>query len=196
MDNIFEYIIPIAFAAIYLFGNKLSEKTKEVFDQQSEDTDLNDQQRRIQEEIRRKIMERREGSPDQAEVWSAPARRRDASSSSPTNTFPDTGDAVDLPKSKAESVTSSSDTFASQLEARLEKVEATNKRAQELQKLGANNLAYSVQNSTKSRTGGLFPGSVRSTLRDPAAARAAFIYGEVLGTPVSQKKASSVPGLC
>lgn len=196
MDNIFEYIIPIAFAAIYLFGNKLSEKTKEVFDQQSEDTDVDDRQRRIQEEIRRKIMERREVSPDQAEVWSGRVRRGDASRTSPTNSFPNTGYGVEEPKSKAELVTSSSDTFASQLKARLEKVEATNRRAQELQKLGANNLAFTGKNYTKSRTGGLFSDSVRSTLRNPAAARAAFIYGEVLGTPVSQKKASSVPGLC
>ena len=124
MDNIFEYIIPIAFAAIYLFGNKLSEKTRELSDQQSEDTDVDDRQRRIQEEIRRKIMERREGSPYQAEVSRERVRRGDASSTSPAKTFPNTGDEADIPNLKAELVTSSSDTFASQLKARLEKVEA------------------------------------------------------------------------
>ncbi|MEC7274065.1 MAG: hypothetical protein VXU48_02350 [Verrucomicrobiota bacterium] len=196
MDNIFEYIIPIAFAAIYLFGNKLSEKTKEVFDQQSEDTDLEDRQRRIQEEIRRKIMERREESEEQAEAWSAPVRRSDASSSSPTNTFPDTGDGVDLPEPKAESVTSSSDTFASQLEARLEKVEATTRQAEKLKKQGQIATSSNSQSGSKSRTDVLLSGNVRSSLRDPSAARAAFIYGEVLGAPVSLKKVSNIPGLC
>lgn len=180
MDNIFEYIIPIAFAAIYFFGNKLSEKTKEVFDQRPEDTEVDDRQRRIQEEIRRKIME----------------RRNDASRASPSKSFPKAGDGVDVPKSKPEPVTSTSDTFASQLKARLEKVEATNRQAQELQKQGAIIASSNSRSVARSRAGGLFSGNVRSSLRDPAAARAAFIYGEVLGTPVSQKKVSNVPGLC
>lgn len=196
MDNIFEYIIPIAFAAIYLFGNKFSEKTRELFDQQSEDTDVDDRQRRIQEEIRRKIMERREGSPDKAEVWRERLRRGDASSTSPTKGLPNTGDVADIPNLKAELATSSSDTFASQLKARLEKVEATNRKAEELKKQGAIIASSNRQSASRSRSGVLFSGNVRSSLRDPAAARAAFIYGEVLSSPVSLKKVSTVPGLC
>ena len=179
MDNIFEYIIPIAFAAIYFFGNKLSEKTKEVFDQQPEDTEVDDRQRRIQEEIRRKIME----------------RRNDASSASPTKSFPKADD-VDVPKSKAEPVTSTSDTFASQLKARLEKVDATNRQAEELKKQGVIITSSNSQSGSRSRTDVLLSGNVRSSLRDPAAARTAFIYSEVLGAPVSLKKVSNVPGLC
>ena len=195
MDNIFEYIIPIIFAVIYLFGSKLSKKAEEVFDQTSEDTGVDDRQRQIQEEIRRKIRQRRGGSPDQAEVWREYVRRGDASRTSPSNSLPKTEAGVDVPESEAELFTSPRDSFALQLQARLERVEATKKQAQELQKLGANNIASNSRPDTRSRTGGLFSGSVRSTLRDPAAARAAFIYAEVLGTPVSQKKASSVPGL-
>ena len=37
--------------------------------------------------------------------------------------------------------------------------------------------------------------SVRSNLKDPKVARSAFIYGEVLGPPVSLRKGSGVPGL-
>ena len=180
MDSIFEFIIPIAFAAIYLFGNKLSDKAKEVFEEQSEDTDLDEQQRRIQEEIRRKIIE----------------RRGDSQQPSTSVSFPEENTSVSEPQPEAEFVASTNDTFASQLQARLEKVEATNRQAQELKKQGAIITSFNGRSSTRSRTGGLFSGSVRSSFRDPAAARAAFIYGEVLGTPVSQKKVSSVPGLC
>ena len=179
MDNIFEYIIPIIFAVIYLFGSKLSKKAEEVFDQTSEDTDVDDRQRRIQEEIRRKISQRRGGS----------------SEPSSSGSFSQEDASVSEPQPEPELFSAPRETFASQLQARLERVEATKKQAQELQKLGANNIATNSRPDTRSRTGGLFSGSVRTTLRDPVAARAAFIYAEVLGTPVSQKKASSVPGL-
>ena len=179
MDNLFEYIIPIVIAAFYLFGNKFLEKAGEVFEQTSEDTDVDERQRRIQEEIRRKISQRRGGS----------------SQPSSSGSFPKEDASVNEPQPEPELFTSARDTFASQLQARLERVEATKRQAQELQKLGANNTAPNSRPGTSSRTGGLFSGSVRSTLRDPAAARAAFIYAEVLGAPVSQKKASSVPGL-
>ena len=179
MDNILEYIIPVIFAVIYLFGNKISKKAEEVFDQTPEDTGVEDRQRRIQEEIRRKIRQRRDGS----------------SQPSSSGSFPEENASVSEPKPEPELFTSTGDTFASQLQARLERVEATKKQAQELQKLSAKNITSSSRSDTRSRTSGLFSGSVRSTLRDPVAARAAFIYAEVLGTPVSQKKASSVPGL-
>ena len=175
MDNIFEYIIPIVAVAFYLIINMFGK----FIEQEPEGTDVDERQRRIQEEIRRKISQRRG-------VSSQP--------SSP-GSFPEEDATVSEPQSEPELFTPPRDTFASQLQARLERVEATNKQAQELQKLGANNTASNSRPDTRSLTSGLFSGSVRSTLRDPVAARAAFIYAEVLGTPVGQKKASSVPGL-
>ena len=188
MDNLFEFIIPIVIAAFYLFGNKLSKKAEEVFDQTSEDTDVDDRQRRIQEEIRRKIMQRT-GKPSQSE---RPQKSQPASSSSST----DLDTKVSEPQAEPELFTAPRDSFASQLQARLEKVEATKKQAQELQKKGASNAVPTMRADLRPRSSGFFSGSVRSTLRDPAAARVAFIYAEVLGTPVSQKKVSTVPGLC
>ena len=191
MDNLFEFIIPIVIAAFYLFGNKLSKKAEEVFDQTSEDTDVDDRQRRIQEEIRRKIMQRT-GKPSQSE---RPQKSQPASSSSST----DLDTKVSEPQAEPELFTSARDTFASQLQARLKRVEATKKQAQELQKRGASNAVPTRRADSRPRSSGLssglFSDSVRSTLRDPAAARVAFIYAEVLGTPVSQKKVSTVPGL-
>ena len=176
MDNIFEYIIPITFAALYLLN--LTLKVGKSSKEQTEGTDVDERQRRIQEEIRRKISQRTGGS----------------SQPSSSGSFSQEDVSVSEPQPEPELFTSPRDTFASQLQARLERVEATKKQAQELQKLGANNIATNSRPDTRSRTRGLFSGSVRTTLRDPVAARAAFIYAEVLGTPVSQKKASSVPG--
>lgn len=187
MDNLFEYIIPIVIAVFYLFGNKLSKKAEEVFDQTSEDTDLDERQRRIQEEIRRKIMQRTGEQPR--------SERNQESQPSSSSSSTDLDTKVSKPQAEPDLFASTKDTFASQLQARLKKVEATKKQAQELQKLGANNIASNSRPDTRSRTVGLFSGSVRSTLRDPVTVRAAFIYAEVLGTPISQKKTSSVPGL-
>ena len=68
MDNILEILVPLAFAAIYFFGNMLSGK-KEDEEQppplvprdaaSDENRDDAERQRRVQDEIRRKIMERR-----------------------------------------------------------------------------------------------------------------------------------------
>ena len=67
MDNLLEYIIPVIFAAIYFFGNLLSKNGDEgeaapgAPRRSSEsDPEAAERQRRIQEEIRRKILERRQ----------------------------------------------------------------------------------------------------------------------------------------
>ena len=192
MDNLFEYIIPIVFAAIYLFGNKLSKTAEDVFDQTREETDTDERQRRIQEEIRRKIAERKnEVSQTKRHQTLQPT----CSSESTDIESTDTESKVSEPLVEPEAFTSPVDTFASQLQAQLERVEATKRQAEELKKQGAI-VPFNSQSGSISRTADLFSGSVRSSLRDTAAARAAFIYGEVLGTPVSQKKVSTVPGLC
>jgi hypothetical protein len=82
----------------------------------------------------------------------------------------------------------------------LKQIEATKRRAAKLKKeaQASRERLKSPSDATdraarrRSRIG---QGSVRSTLNGPNAARTAFIYGEVLGTPVSQKKAATVPGL-
>jgi hypothetical protein len=70
MDNILEILIPLIFAGIYFFGNMFSGKSDGDSTpsipggHQEEDPDVIERQRKIQEEIRRKIAERRgeEGS--------------------------------------------------------------------------------------------------------------------------------------
>ena len=86
------------------------------------------------------------------------------------------------------------------MQARLQQIEATKRQAEKLkqqagmvgtEKVGT--AAPSRPQTTRQRS--IFRGPVRASLTDPAAARAAFVYAEVLGQPVSQRKSPSVPGL-
>ena len=81
MDNILEILIPLIFAVIYFFGNMFSGKSDGDSapsipgGRQDEDPDVIERQRKIQEEIRRKIAERRGGEDSRSPL--------DAPSSSP-----------------------------------------------------------------------------------------------------------------
>ena len=82
MDNLFEIIVPLIFAAIYFFGNMLSGKSDDASapaPRREEDPDAVERQRRIQEEIRRKIMERRNAEGQGASPASEPASEVDRS---------------------------------------------------------------------------------------------------------------------
>jgi hypothetical protein len=233
MDNFLEILIPLIFAAVYFFGNMFSGKSKEEEDGPPTlprsrggegDPEAAERQRRIQEEIRRKITERRRASggepktsspapaghefrqrrqeveaPRQAReaaearreraeatreepsAYSMPTHEREAESASPTFTWDESDNAYD-----------------STMQARLKRIEATKRKAEKLRRQAAERSDGSDGGSGRrqQRTGGYFTGTVRESLQDPQAARVAFIYGEVLGRPVSlRKEASSVPGL-
>jgi hypothetical protein len=174
MDNILEILIPLIFAAIYFFGNMFSGKSdgdsapSTFSGRQEEDPDVIERQRKIQEEIRRKIAQRRGGEDSRAPI--------DTASSSPAPR-----------QSQPEAIS-----FESQMQERLQQIEATEKRAKKLKqqaRITRSNTTFAQNPSRRAR------GSARSTLRDPSAARAAFIYGEILGQPVSQRKAQTIPGL-
>jgi hypothetical protein len=90
--------------------------------------------------------------------------------------------------------------YDKQMQVRLREIERTKQRAAKLKKEAAENQKRMsggpmVSKQKQSQGTSLLSGSVRSSLRDPAAARAAFVYGEVLGAPVSLRKGSAVPGL-
>ena len=176
MDNILEILIPLIFAAIYFFGNMFSGKSdgdsapSSASGRQEEDPDVIERQRKIQEmrEIRRKIAQRRssEGSRAPLDVPS--------SGPAPRQSQPETA------------------SYESQIQERLRRIEATEKRAKKLKQqagITRSNTTFEQNPSRRAR------GSARSTLRDPSAARTAFIYGEILGQPVSQRKTQTIPGL-
>ena len=203
MDNLLEILIPLILAAFYFFGNVFSGKKEDRSKPTpgrgrsgvDEEDDVMERQRRIQEEIRRKIMERRQaqgGTPaEPVEVPvpvppESPSRRPEPMPSAP-------GPVPQAPNP-----------YESQMQARLRQIEATKLRAEKLkqqaEKAGAPALpeASSIEYrhpEAISKSGPRFRGSVKAGLSDPATLRAAFVYAEVLGRPVSQRKSNPVPGL-
>ena len=205
MDNLLEIIGTLVFVGIYFFGNMISKKNDSE-DRPAkprrqltpvEDPDTMERQRRVQDEIRRKIMERRGQTASQAEpmreeapvarpiTMPPPVMQREVEKSSDSGTF---------------SWDESDDSYDSAMERQLKQIEATKREAAQLQSQtsktnlgGIGSLGETSQR--RKRRGAIFSGSVRSSLQDPAAARAAFIYGEVLGPPVSLRKSTGVPGL-
>ena len=174
MDNILEILIPLIFAAIYFFGNMFSGKSdgdsapSNPSGRQEEDPDVIERQRKIQEEIRRKIAERRSSQGSRAPL--------NAPSASPV-----------ARQSQPEAAS-----YESQMQERLQRIEATKRRAEKLKqqvRITQTNSTFAQNPSRVAR------GSVRSTLRDPSAARTAFIYGEILGQPISQRRTQTTPGL-
>ena len=175
MDNILEILIPLIFAAIYFFGNMFSGNSdgdsapSNSSSHQEEDPDVIERQRRIQDmrEIRRRIAEGR-GGEDSRSPLNAP-------SSSPTPSQTQTPLA----------------TYESQMQERLQQIEATERRAEKLKQ----QVRITQTNSTFAQNPSrIIRGSARATLRDSSAARTAFIYGEILGQPISQRRNETIPG--
>jgi hypothetical protein len=176
MDNILEILIPLILAGIYFFGNMFSGKSDGDSSpsipsgRKGEDPDAFERQRKIQEEIRRKIAERRDGEGSHSPLG-APN-----SNAAPSHSQPQAA------------------SYESQMQERFQRIEATKKRAEEL-KQQARAFRRPQFSSSPAPRPSLARGSARATLQDPAAARAAFIYGEILGQPISLRKTQTIPGL-
>jgi hypothetical protein len=173
MDNILEILIPLIFAAIYFFGNMFSGKSdgdsapSSGSGRQEKDPDVIERQRKIQEEIRRKIAQRRGGE-------GAAPLDTESSNQASRQSQPETA------------------SYESQMQERIHRIEATERRAEKLKqevRITRSNTTFARNPSRIAR------GNARSTLRDPSAARTAFIYGEILGQPISQRKTHTIPGL-
>jgi hypothetical protein len=228
MDNLLEILVPLIFAAIYFFGNMFSQKSEEegppkppVRPASPEEAEAAERKRRIQEEIRRKIMERRGQAAESAPVVTPPRseklqeRRRAIEaqrevrdrhkeirevvheSETPPHLAPT--HEVEAPVSDGRFSWDVSDNiYEKNMQAQLQRIEETKRQAERLKREASQwdeNTEHAMPRRS-SKSGGLnLSGSVRDNLRKPSAARAAFIYGEVLGQPISMRKQSSVPGL-
>ena len=211
MDNLLEFVVPLIFAAIYFFGNMLSKGGEDDAPKPSRpqrrpeaDPAAEERQRRIQEEIRRKIMERRhaaEGAPSERNVRRerTPPPQPEPAPVAEVTKQPVEVTSVEQSETKDFSWDVSDNAYETEMQRRMQEIEATKQRAKQLQQQAAQASKRADTPSRSQRSGrqghSRLSGSVRQSLRDPAAARAAFVYGEVLGQPVSLKKSSSVPGL-
>lgn len=225
MDNIFEILVPLLIAAVYFFGNMFSGKSKEDEGapplqprqrdaDDDEAADALEHQRRIQEEIRRKIMERRQasdGTPPQLAPAEAAPQEASRDLSGQGETQKRTPEPVHQSRNQPPPIhearpgsyswdtsEASGGAYDSRMQAQLKRIEATKRQAEKLQEEAAAqpDRDEKARQKPNSRSGGHFTGTVRESLRDPQAARVAFIYGEVLGPPISLRKGNcSVPGL-
>lgn len=219
MDNLLEIIVPVIFAAIYFFGNMLSGKADQDDAPKpprrrpgnAEDDEAAERQRKIQEEIRRKILERRqqaEGRGPVPPVVSPPPmrgmqrRQREQTKETAAQTRKAAPPPYVAPTHDMEPVAGgftwgdSDNAYEKQMEAKLRRIEETKRQAEKLNQKVVSPITDSTPSKSKRRSSGLrLSGSVRSQLKNPGAAKAAFVYGEVLGQPISMRKQSNVPGL-
>ena len=222
MENWKEFLVPLIFAAIYFFGNIMSKgeeggtPTAPRRDRSPDDDEAAERQRKIQEEIRRKIMERRQAAQRDETATSPPKagrqsdydrqlleRRESRNQKREVSPAPVPQQSPQTPSPIAKEADDASGTYSwevtgnayeTQIEEQLRQIEATKRKAEQLKKQAAKAGAKATDKRT-ARNKRTVAGPVRQQLQDPAAARAAFIYAEVLGQPISMKKQSSVPGL-
>jgi len=194
-------------------------------ERRQEDPEAAERQRRIQEEIRRKIMERRQASESSGPPPLTPADRKlrerqetaaarretrevqkqtpehvhETAEASPPPFAAPTHQRVEEPEPLVFSWDDAGNAYGDQMQERLRQIEATKQKAEQLKRQAdATSKRSEAATAKKSSTRGgrYFSGSVRDSFRDPAAARAAFVYAEVLGQPISLRKDSSaVPGM-
>lgn len=189
MDNILEIIGPLIVGAIYILGNLFSRMKKA-----SEGEDDSPEQRQISQQEHQQELE-------EAEHWRRiRAKQRAQTAQTETQVVSPPASNLNSQSQRTESMDGgdfswdkSDDSYDRKLELQLKKIEATKREAARLQsaptRLGGEIGSLSKRSKKNSSR------SVRSSLRHPAAARSAFIYGEVLGQPVSLRKSSGVPGL-
>ncbi|CAA6676440.1 MULTISPECIES: hypothetical protein [unclassified Lentimonas] len=209
LEEILKVVGGLVFGAIYLFGNQIFKSKDEdeqrpptLPRQRGEDDEAAERQREIQEAIRRKIMERRQAAGGATPP--APAqpvaqhreqhkqvaeRQKETHQRAPHVEVTPHEDETDGRFSWDES----DNVYEQQMQARLQQIELTKRRAEALKRqASASNRSSETTSSRKSTvSGGLRSGSVRSVLRNPDAARTAFIYGEVLGKPVGVRESGS-----
>ena len=218
MENLLEILFPLIFAAVYFFGNLLSKKNEESGEPRPERRDAEayeetSAEQQIKEQIRRKIEARRAAAegralpPEAAEhAPAAPQRTIRERLKEGREQYKQTQEApheVPAQTSNADdgapggfSWEASDHAYAQVIEAQQRKIEATQRQAAALRsKAHAARAKMPARRGSAESKGGVLAGPVRSSLSNPAAARAAFIYSEVLGAPAGLQQQSPLPGL-
>lgn len=204
MEDLFDIIIPAVVMAVYFFGNLLSKKSKDDEGQEPSRSEPNlpeesEYLRRVREEIRRKVEARKNAPPESERLEKPrpePALERRKSTSERVH---ETRQRTSAPVPQPETIAATRDAYQNQMKARLAKLKKTQQEAAALKGQALKNSPSMMKKTTgQSRTKRFgLNGSVRQNLKDAASARTAFIYGEVLGSPVGLRKdtSNSVPGL-
>lgn len=173
MDSLFEILIPILFAVVYLIGGALKGKgneadgDSEASSQEAEGTSLSDRERKIQEEIRRKIRERQQGggssSTGGAETATPPAydptrpewaQRGDRRAGSQPEEEPERSYRYERePEPEREPAWESSGggAFMETMEQRRREIAETQRKAQEMKDLAARDMRKAKKDQRRER---------------------------------------------
>lgn len=186
MDDILDNLGPIALGVIYFLGWLFSKINKT--DDNSSDSDRDGDYEAEEKEYQRNI---------QPQNHTQPITERARPNPTPIPNLSRQNQLVESEGAGDFSWDQSDDSYDNEMEVQLKKIEATKREAALL-------LSQSAQKGIQPKGGIDNPKtvskksafrSVRSSLKDSKAARSAFIYGEVLGPPVSLRKGTGVPGL-
>jgi hypothetical protein len=193
MDNFFEIIGPLIFFVIYIVGKLFSKKDDAEDKQpvprqrsrQEQDAEDADYQRHEQEVMMEQLLQSgqivQEARAEPPVIPSLSMQRRE----------------VEKNESRGSAWDNTDDSYDEEMERQLKKIEITKRNAAKFQSESTQSGSQStgeIGSSRKPRKKSHFR-SVRASLKDPVAARSAFIYGEVLGQPISLRKTTGVPGL-
>ncbi|WOO41781.1 hypothetical protein [Rubellicoccus peritrichatus] len=203
MDQLLEYLVPIVVFIVWAAGQVLSKRSQGNEDEEEHSDGNEDRARRIQEEIRRKIAERSQQqdgqqSPPPLEQAPPPLTQKP----SPYRTTPIGRERDERASNFPPPLSTSTEPAffevpkpARNLEAELEEQQ---KRLEESQRRAkaARLEALSRMAKVKGQPGQTRPRRVATSLRedviatlsDPAAARKAILYYEILGTPVGMRE--------
>ncbi|MGJ8655262.1 MAG: hypothetical protein ACSHX6_02340 [Akkermansiaceae bacterium] len=185
MDNILEIIGPIIVGIFYIVGsivdkkNKAKESSPDPLQDHDFEAEEEEYQRQVQSQGRTPpITDPRKQNP--SPIPNLSKQRLQAESE----------------HSRDFSWDQSDDSYDNEMEAQLKKIEATKREAARLQSQSTHKRIQTNREISNLQTTRPISSSrsVRSSLKDPKAARSAFIYGEVLGPPVSLRKSTGVPG--
>jgi len=220
MENLLDMLIPIIVVVGWVLKGLFTSNSEEdegaprprsAPKESYPDTEYEERQRRIQEEIRRKIMERRqaaEGAGADAPVQSqqqrpvvmssdhAEAKRRRVQERLKERQERHKETAERVHETQAESDVApggfswdeSDHAYEQALEAQRARIEETKRQAVQLQSLLASKSQQQDGATTLKRQRTSYRGPIRSKLRNPAAARDAIVYSEVLGKPVGLRE--------
>ena len=211
MENIIEVILTLVFGFFWLFGGALFKRRENDESQQpaspqrsrtsesDQDADSESRQQDIREMIRRKIAERRQQSDSGPVIVvseSEPQYRQQYESVEPQRRVDASVDSAQSPQEAVDEIVSwnaGNNAYEQEMEARLQEIEATKRKAEALKKKikqVKQDQHGSSQGDHTSQEGALLFGSVQSALKNPRAVRAAFIYSEILGKPISLRNLS------
>ncbi|MBC2602492.1 hypothetical protein [Puniceicoccus vermicola] len=198
MDNLLEILLPLVFFAIYFVSQFLGKKSE---DEQDPGKEPSDDLRKIREELRRKIQERRQGSPQEYQREEKPpeASRPEAErggavlrESQPHRGMVERRSSSSRNRESAsEPALATTSNIERDLEVQMEEVRRSQEKADSARRQARQRVAFINQAAAKARSqksATSYRQFLREALDDPQNLQKSFILHEVFGTPVGMRR--------